>query len=76
MYVEPYMTSQVVDKFISAWYETNQNGAVHYEGSKGDEVVEVWTGKSNNPICTGVGNNGRVYFNYDFTVYYTFSFGR
>ena len=62
LYVETYMTSQIVDIWISAWYKTNQNGAVHNEGSKSDEVVEGWTSQSNNPagVCKII-NTGRVH---------------
>lgn len=45
-YIAPY----VVDSEISAAHETNESASIHNVGSSNDEVVEVWTCQSYNPV--------------------------
>ena len=45
-----YMASYKVDNLIDAGHETNKYGNVHDETAHYNEVVEVWTGQSNNPV--------------------------
>lgn len=44
-----YVTYDVVDSLVNAWYEANSNGCVHDEATKNDEIVEVWARQSDNP---------------------------
>ena len=44
-----YKASYVVCQSTSTGHEMNKDGSIHDEASGYYEVVEVWTGESNNP---------------------------
>ena len=52
MVEQTYIAPDIVGSEISTTYETNESCSVHNVASSNDEVVEVWTSQSHNPIHT------------------------
>ena len=45
-----YIASYIVGNSAGTGHKMNKNGTIHNEASSYNEVVQVWTGKTNNSI--------------------------